>query len=159
MIPRERSGEFSREFTMLKCSVGSWIFKSVAGLAVAAVCAVGLPGSEADAIKGSHVSKPRVVESLECHRIGSKAKSSADRPQIVVSVPSTVFLRVDSDGRVIAAGTNTGCLPRDTDEVYVFRPDGTIEPTLDIDVRDCDWTGDFTVAGRYQPQSCRADGG
>jgi hypothetical protein len=66
-------------------------------------------------------------------------------------------VRVDANGRVIAATTNTGCMPRKSDDVFVLRADGTLHPTRDFAVDDCDWTGDFSVAGRYQPQSCDAD--
>jgi hypothetical protein len=72
-----------------------------------------------------------------------------------VAVPATVFLRVDEGGRVTAAATNTGCVPRSGDGVYAFQPSGLIT-AAGFDVTSCHWTGDFTIAGRFQPQSCGA---
>jgi hypothetical protein len=52
--------------------------------------------------------------------------------------------------------TNTGCVPSREDDVFVFRPDGTLAPAAGHVINGCDWSGDFTVSGRYQPQDCDA---
>jgi hypothetical protein len=75
---------------------------------------------------------------------------------VKVSVAATTFLRVDKSGRVTAAATNTGCEPSNNDQVFLFRPNGTIEATF-AKIPDCDWSGDFTVSGRFQPQDCRGN--
>jgi hypothetical protein len=75
---------------------------------------------------------------------------------IKVRVLATTFLRVDKKGRVTAAATNTGCAPSENDEVFLFQPNGTIEASFGK-IPDCDWSGDFTVAGRFQPQDCDRD--
>ena len=71
---------------------------------------------------------------------------------ISVRVHSTIFLRVDRSGRVTAAATNTGCQPSKQDDVFLLHPNGAIERTTLLHVDQCDWTGDFTVPGRFQPQ-------
>ena len=75
---------------------------------------------------------------------------------ISVRVRGTMFLRVDKSGRVVAAATNTGCRPSKQDDVFLLRPNGSIEPTTLLDIDKCDWTGDFSVPGRFQPQWCNA---
>jgi hypothetical protein len=74
-----------------------------------------------------------------------------------VQLAATDFLRIDKSGKVVSAATNTGCAPRVGDEVFVFRPNGNIDATTKFDVTTCRWTGDFTIAGRFQPQDCRRD--
>lgn len=117
----------------------------------------------------------QIVESAECRRPpheghdGHAAWYSGQVPTDVrpgssgglqqtasVGVPASVFLRVDKRGRVTAAATNTGCVPRRGDDVYLFQPSGSIK-AAGFDLNSCHWTGDFTIAGRFQPQSCGAD--
>ena len=71
---------------------------------------------------------------------------------MVVRVPAITLLRLDHSGRVAAAATNTGCAPRPTDQIYIARADGTLQRTSSIRVDHHRWTGDFTVAARYQTQ-------
>ena len=75
---------------------------------------------------------------------------------INIAVAKTAFLRVDRSGRVIAAATNTGCMPRRGAEVFLLHLGGQIEPSPNFDVTSCRWLGDFTAAGRFQPQDCDA---
>ena len=79
------------------------------------------------------------------------------RQIVTVQNPATVFLRVDKSGRVTSAATNTGCKPTRNDDAFFFRPGGAVEPATNFDLGGCDWTGDFSVPGRFQPQNCRAD--
>jgi hypothetical protein len=71
---------------------------------------------------------------------------------VTVAVPPTAFLRVDGAGRVVAAATNTGCAPRATDDIYLFRTDGGIVRGTSTVLAHRHWHGDFTHAGEYQPQ-------
>lgn len=71
---------------------------------------------------------------------------------VTVRVPGIAVLRVNRDGRVTAAMTNTGCAPQAGDEVYVFLPDGTMSECTSIDVGAMVWSGDFSQPGAYQPQ-------
>jgi hypothetical protein len=107
----------------------------------------------------------RLIESSTCPdrrddepRIATNVVSFGGGKQtMAVSVPRTVLLRVDSSGQVTAAATNTGCAPRKLEDVFVFRLDGTVSPDTDFDVDACAWTGDFSVPGQFQDQSCPAD--
>jgi hypothetical protein len=72
--------------------------------------------------------------------------------QLVVVVPPTVILRVDTDGRVVAALTNTGCAPRLNDAWYVIGPDGTAAPAAPDAFPRQQWVGDFTQTGVTQAQ-------
>jgi hypothetical protein len=74
-----------------------------------------------------------------------------------VAIPATTFLRVDRNGRVTEAATNTGCQPGKRDDMFLLKPDGKIVSVSAAQVERCDWTGDFRVSGRFQRQSCRAE--
>lgn len=74
-------------------------------------------------------------------------------PDDVVTRP-TVFVEVDGTGRIVAAATNTGCAPRRGDDAFLVRPDGDIVQSMADVIAHCEWTGDFTVPGRFQAQSC-----
>lgn len=76
---------------------------------------------------------------------------------VVVSLHATAFLRVSGSGEITAAATNTGCPPRKGDEIFLFQPGGKIVPTTTITAAACDWTGAFSVPGRFYPQHCSAD--
>jgi hypothetical protein len=85
------------------------------------------------------------------------ANGGAGLQQVIkVSIPSTTFLRVDKKGRVTAAATNTGCEPNKNDEVFLFQPNGKIEASFGK-IPDCDWSGDFSEPGRFQPQNCNGN--
>ena len=161
--------------TMPHVAFGSWTLRSIAGLVLMTVGAVGTHDFKEKANRHS----PPAVESSDCHgnhdddRDGGrdhdhdgrdnkgrgkdghgKRAGSVVRQMITVHVPATTFLRVDRSGRVTSAATNTGCQPSNSDDVFLFRPGGTIETTA-IDVDTCNWTGNFSVPGRFQPQTCR----
>ena len=70
---------------------------------------------------------------------------------VVMRIEPTALLKVDADGTVVAAETNTGCAPRATDLLYVVADDGTLTPADGIDVTTVAWTGDFTQFG-FIPQ-------
>lgn len=143
---------------VLKSAVAAGI-----GLVVSAT-ALAAHGAQAPANRDNRTGPSRVAESLSCRgrdghdpapagpgRQPPGAPSSAD-----VGVPPTVLLRIDSLDRVIAAATNTGCAPRRGDDVYFVEADGTITAAPASEVDACDWTGDFVVPGRFQPQHCHA---
>ncbi|MCE9623577.1 MAG: hypothetical protein K8R99_14665 [Actinomycetia bacterium] len=127
-------------------------YKLIAGLLVV-TGAASVPGGVAS-VSGASQSR-QLVESASCHRPPPRAQAAvtpANAQTSIVTVPATVFLRVDRAGRVTAAATNTGCAPRHGDDVYLFRPDGSITVTTTVDVEDVDWVGDFTTPGVFQPQ-------
>jgi hypothetical protein len=135
---------------------GSWICKSIFVLAATTATGIGVHAAVASAHGRTHHDEPRTIESPDCRRVDTLAARSTEPAQISVSVPATTILRIDKHGRVIAAATNTGCVPSRSDDVFVFRPDGTLAPTNARVIDRCDWRGDFTVSGRYQPQDCNA---
>jgi hypothetical protein len=152
--------------TMSYSAFGSLTLKSIAGLVLLAAGAVGTHSSDAGATRSSH----QIVESLDCrgdrevgghrnrghfgHNGGGHSPGFGLQQTISVSVPATTFLRVDKSGGVTSAATNTGCQPSSQDDVFLLRPNGAIEPATLLDVHECDWTGDFTVPGRFQTQRC-----
>lgn len=70
---------------------------------------------------------------------------------VTVSIEPTSLLRLDADGHVIAAETNTGCAPRGTDRLFVVHDDGSLTEAPGFDVASVAWTGDFTQFG-FVPQ-------
>jgi len=154
---------------MPRLAFGSLTLKSIAGVVVVAAGAIGIHASVTQASReSSRGRESRVVEVAACDRAddgrgddhrarrGPRPVASGGLQQsVVVRVPPTVLLRVDSSGRVIAAATNTGCVPSEGDDVFVFRPDGSIHQTTTFDVESCDWSGNFTVPGQFQTQVCR----
>jgi hypothetical protein len=90
------------------------------------------------------------------HDGGNHGPGMGLRQVISVRVPRTILLRVDKLSRVTAAATNTGCQPSKQDDVFLLRPNGAIEPTTLLHIDNCEWTGDFSVPGRFQPQWCNA---
>lgn len=80
--------------------------------------------------------------------------STPERGQtITVHVPRTALLKVDDDGMVVAAATNTGAAPQSGDDVYLIHPDGTVEPSDTFDLGSVQWVGDFSRPGSFQPQN------
>ena len=76
--------------------------------------------------------------------------SSGERAQqVLVGVPRTTMIRLDSSGRVVAAWTNTGCAPRPTDEVWLMGPDGSITAAVSTKIVDRSWHGDFSRPGVF----------
>jgi hypothetical protein len=78
---------------------------------------------------------------------------------VTVSVHATDLLKVDRRGRVVEAATNTGCVPRQGDDVFLLLPNGSVVQTADFDLKSCQWLGDFRLPGVFQPQSCNAEHG
>lgn len=117
---------------------------------------LGVHSIQVQANRGDRTGQPRLAESITCRGLDGHDPSMGAPSSAKVLVRPTVLLRVDSSGQVIAAATNTGCAPRRGDDVYFVGPDGTetLAPADEID--DCEWTGDFVVPGRFQPQQCHA---
>gem|GEM_PF-5182310 len=149
---------------MSSSAFGSRTLKSIVGLVVLAAGAVGVQSSDAAAIRSPH----RFVESSACHGNGDHGRhhgrghergSQDAREELTQSisarVPATTFLRVDVSGRVISAATNTGCRPSKHDDVFLLRPGGTIEQGTALFLDHCNWTGNFTQPGVFQPQACQ----
>ena len=102
----------------------------------------------ADCASGTHTAQPTNANA-------GAAGGDAPRMQqtIRVTVPATALLRIDRDGRVVAALTNTGCAPRHSDDIYVVRPDGTVALASSTQITARTWTGDFTSPGVYVDQA------
>jgi hypothetical protein len=66
---------------------------------------------------------------------------------VSVRIEPTSLLKLDSDGHVLAAETNTGCAPRATDHIYVVLRNGNLVENTKVDVSKVQWTGDFTQFG------------
>ena len=159
--------------------LGSSTLKSLAGVVLMAVCAVGSHEPSTAVTHHSH----RIVQASKCRDDRGRGGHDDDRGHdhgghqddghddddgpstgagmlqqvISVRVPASTFIRLDKSGRIIAAATNTRCQPSNQDEVFLIRPGGAVEPTTTIHIADCKWIGDFTVPGRFQPQDCRLD--
>ena len=159
--------------------LGSSTLKSLAGVVLMAVCAVGSHEPSAAFTHYSH----RIVQASTCRDDQGHHRHDDDRghdhggheddghgdddepstgsgmlQQVVsVRVPASTFIRLDKSGRIVAAATNTRCQPSNQDEVFVIRAGGAVEPTTTIQIAVCKWIGDFTVPGRFQPQDCRVD--
>lgn len=90
---------------------------------------------------------PLVVEAAHCGA-GDAAKAPVSGAvvgqTIRVSVPRTAIVDVDDTGGVLTAGTNTGCRPAPGDDLYIRRPNGTIEPAPTGAFAGATWRGDFT---------------
>ncbi len=71
---------------------------------------------------------------------------------VTVRIEPTSLLRLDPDGHVKAAETNTGCAPRATDHVYVVMRNGDLVENTKVDVSTVRWTGDFTQFGFIEQQ-------
>jgi hypothetical protein len=74
-------------------------------------------------------------------------------PSFEVGLDPTTFVKVDRNGRIVSAATNTGCRPISGDTVYLFLPDGsiTLAPYLDLD--EIDWKGSFRSPGEFYRQT------
>lgn len=70
---------------------------------------------------------------------------------VTVRIEPTSLLRLDADGHVMAAETNTGCAPRGTDRLFIVHDDGSLTEAPGFDVASVAWTGDFTQFG-FVPQ-------
>ena len=130
----------------------TWLVRTIVAAIVAIIVAVPVIGHVSAAPSHDRLVEAPACGDLHVHPFPHRATSSATQQTVVVRVPATTLLRVDRWGRVTAAATNTGCAPRATDQVYVARADGTLQRTFSIHVDHYRWTGDFTVAARYQMQ-------
>ena len=134
---------------MSHSTLAPWVLRSLAGLIVAGGALVG----PAAAIATNHPTRGthRLLEAATCQRRTRGAPVSGQLT-IAVTVPAVALLRVDARGRIIAAATNTGCRPRQGDIAYVVQPDGSLVADHRVRPDIVDWTGDFRVPGRMQPQ-------
>ncbi len=71
---------------------------------------------------------------------------------IVVTIPRIAVFKVDGQGRITAAATNTGRAPAAGDITYVLGSDGSYRPTA-VDLSRRRWKGDFSDSMRFQRQS------
>ena len=133
-------------------SLATGALKWLAGLAVVAAAVVGSAVGASAHRSAPH--SPRLIEASSCGVRGS-APNNVRASTISVAVPAVALLRLDARGRVTAAATNTGCAPRQSDQVYVVQPDGSLVATTRVRVGAVHWTGDFTTPGRMQPQPVR----
>lgn len=93
------------------------------------------------------------VNGIDGAALDDRIRSAYVEQSLVVQVPATALIKVESGDRVVAAMTNTGCAPRTGDDVYIVRPDGTIERAPTSQMADRRWLGDFTVPGVYVSQT------
>ncbi len=82
---------------------------------------------------------------------GTVSSDSAMVQIVTVRVEPTSLLRLDADGHVEAAATNTGCAPRSTDHLFIVQKDGSLVDFPDFHPESVAWTGDFTQFG-FIPQ-------
>ena len=82
-------------------------------------------------------------------RTAARQPSGQRAQQVLVGVPRTAMIRLDSSGRVVAAWTNTGCAPRPTDEVWLRGADGSITAAGSTEIADREWQGDFSRPGVF----------
>ena len=135
-------------------------YRTLASIAAAVVVVVStavVHGFASQSTLGTDVGEQRVVEPMSCP--GTRDDLAGDpsvtnQQEIAVRVAATALLRVDNTGRVTSAATNSGCPPRQDDDVYIVRPDGSIEAATRVDIDSCEWAGSFAVPGRFEPQSC-----
>lgn len=135
----------------------------VAGAALVAAGAVAAP------VVGAWRSAPTAAEAATSADLVERAVCagdlrSASSPAVTVdaaavtqvvsvAVPRVAMIEFATDGRVVAAATNTGCAPRPGDEVYLVQADGSLARTSVLP--RVDWVGDFTAIGVFQPQTAR----
>jgi hypothetical protein len=82
--------------------------------------------------------------------IGSSNSSQA---AVSVVVPAIAVIRVDDDGQVLAAMTNTGRPPQPNDQHWLMFLDGTMQPATAERFSDHVWIGDFADPGVYVAQT------
>jgi hypothetical protein len=96
---------------------------------------------------------------VECSRVETHTERTTPvvakrglQQDIALTVKPTALIRVDRKGKITAAATNTGCAPRQGDDVFVVRPDGSITPSSSSNFVNRKWTGNFSVPGVYVAQ-------
>jgi hypothetical protein len=72
--------------------------------------------------------------------------------QVGVGLRSATVLHLDTFGRVVDAATNTGCAPRQTDDIYV-KMNGSATLVTDVNISRVHWDGDFSKPGTYYRQT------
>jgi hypothetical protein len=94
------------------------------------------------------------VGDVDHHRAPrSEGPSDSVQMEVGVGLHPAAVLRLDRFGRIVAAATNTGCPPRQTDDIYILRVRGPAQLITDIDVSRLRWRGDFVDTGRFYTQS------
>ena len=119
--------------------------------------------TQSAAVIGTPTRLSSLVEAPECAGpAADAAETSAEAAgddgsvavqQLVVVVPPTVIVRVDSNGQLVSVSTNTGCAPRPADEWWAMQPDGTAARTSAASFDRQQWVGDFTQTGVAQTQA------
>jgi len=89
---------------------------------------------------------------LDHHRPPQPTVRGLLTQQVGVGLRSAAVLRLDGYGRVVAAATNTGCPPRQTDDIYV-KMNGSAALFKDLNISKVQWDGDFSEPGTFYPQS------
>jgi hypothetical protein len=89
---------------------------------------------------------------LDHHRSPQTSVPSLIVEEVGVGLRSVTVLRLDTFGRVVAAATNTGCPPKQTDDVYVTIS-GSTKLVADVNISRIEWDGDFREPGTYYRQS------
>lgn len=118
-----------------------------ASVAVLALSSYGVPAA------APATARPAMISAQCAHAVDAAALPAETGVTITVAVPPTAVLRVDATGRVLAAMTNTGCVPGVGDDVYLRWPDDTVTVCTTLDVSSARWVGDFTQPGEFVPQN------
>jgi hypothetical protein len=124
---------------------------------VGVMLAITLAGAPAAAIArhgDARVERPRLVEVASCRNpiAATTPTGTAEALLVTVAIPGVAIVHIDPTGRIIAAVTNTGCAPRQSDMLYVKNADGTLALSTTLRAERVRWTGDFTKIGVLQPQ-------
>jgi len=130
------------------------------GAAAIAACGGFLLGGPLDLVDahGDGDQPPALVQDAGC--AASEATSVAPdvggsglRQDVTAIVPAMAMIRVDANGSVRSAWTNTGCAPQASDDFFVIHPDDSIEPVPGDDFAERAWIGDFATPGVYVDQT------
>jgi hypothetical protein len=111
------------------------------------------PNHAGDAHGGPSTGDRRASDDAIAASTGRTSQPPAQ--SISVTVPATAMLRLDADGRIEAAWTNTGCPPSSDLDLWLMAADGSITaaPASWVDgVDDVDWLGDFSEPGVFVDQ-------
>ena len=85
-------------------------------------------------------------------RTGAAPHVTGTTQAVRVVVPRTTILRIDVNGRIVAAATSTGCAPGPGDVVYDESADGSVLPAPATQLAHRHWSGDFRTPGVFVPQ-------
>lgn len=81
------------------------------------------------------------------------AETATVAMKVTVTVPAVAWIEIDAEGRLVAAATNTRCVPRLGDKLAVRGPDRRLLTDVTIDLGAIHWVGDFTEPGVLMPQT------